>query len=801
MEDTTTKAPSSQLVRLASGFVDKTSVTSVSEILSTFKVEISPGEEGLDRGSRTKRNSALLAEIRARVKSGEDVEGLLPFRSKADRGLRLIRFPDLYELLDERFWPIVLDYDYILALNLAVLYVRDRHVFDRVLDVGIFDAGLNTFMTNASRLSTKIKFSNLTDDLSYAVRFIELDVLTGYRNLPDPSFNYWRDVSQLASSGRAPQNWEFKKDVLRSLFPVEQVVLPKFEEWVESLVWLTAGSSSIGKVTVEVDGEKVKFRARKNCVPYVLTLEEVLDVVRKQDRCVNKAILKNELKKVRIAVASDIANYLLQAYFLAGIGDSYKNWPGNTLAETAEEERDRLRKMAKMSEDAYGLPFDYAQFDHQPSRDEILAILARIREQLSLSDEQVRLYEQMIHNLRMEVLVGEFEGVRREFRISGGLMSGYRITSLVGNCWNTWMTECAAKISSDVFGFRPLAYWIRGDDSAVYFKQWHHAILFRTFYDLVQADGNDKKFGILWERMEFLRTAITPKGCFGYPNRAAAGITQRKPWSGERWQPTNVVTGLVDAVDRTARRAWTDLSVLKEALLKAYARKSGISELMFYTPQQLGGAGLLPFKNVKPCRNPKFNFRVDVVSPWFAGYVRKVAPNLKDVDTVVQNHAAAVVTADDVPGISRILRKKHVRTFRSMTFEKIPVNRGYRLGESLGTPPRLVVSEEELLMMEAREMTWGDVARKNGPVWNWVRKMERRGCPRWLTREFVSHNAPGVLDMDSKFRGLLSAHVLREVSKINAGTVTGWLSAYNVFIQAAAVDMRSQPEYYLYGHM
>lgn len=801
MEDTTTKPPSNELVRLASGFVDRSTTVSLRAVLQNFRSEVSPGEEDLDRRTRVARNALLLREIAANVASGKDVEGLLKFRSKADRGLRLIRFPDLYPTLDPFFWQVVCEFDYILALNLGVLYSYDRDVFLTADRIGLFDGGLNTFMTNASRLSTKLKFSNLTDPIVNVLPYIELDCLTGYRNLPDDSFDYWRDMAGLADSGREPTNWDFKLKKLGDLFPVRQQQVAPFADWVAGLTWLTAGSSSIGKVEVLLDGEVVKFKARKNCLPFVVTLEEVLDIVKSSRKCVNKGILKNELKKVRIAVASDIANYLLQAYFLEQIGDSYRDWPGNTLAETAAEERLRLQRMAAISESAYGLPFDYAQFDHQPSRREIIAILERLGSQLRMTTEQWQLYRHMLNNLQVEVLIGQFEGVTKEFRIRGGLMSGYRITSLIGNCWNTWMTECASEVAQQVFGFRPLAYWIRGDDSAVYFERWHQAVLFRTLYDLVQADGNDKKFGILWEKMEFLRTVITPRGCFGYPNRAAAGITQRKPWSGERWSPVNVVTGLVEAVDRVGRRSFKDLSPLKEQLLKAYAKKSGISELMFYTPQQLGGAGLLPFKNVKPCRPPKFAMDVQLRSSWYKNYVLSVVPDLENVDKVVQSRASAVVTTDDVPGISRLLRQKYTRVYRTMSFDRIPINRGYSLIGPLPPPPRLVVSEEDMLRMEAGMLSWGDVARSRPSVWNWVRRMENRGCPRWLTREFVGGNAPGLVDLDPKFRGLMSNHVLREVSKIKAGTVTGWLSAYNTFIAAVCMHLRDTPEYHLYGHM
>jgi len=192
---------------------------------------------------------------------------------------------------------------------------------------------------------------------------------------------------------------------------------------------------------------------------------------------------------------------------------------------------------------------------------------------------------------------------------------------------------------------------------------------------------------------------------------------------------------------------------------------------------------------------------VQLRSSWYKNYVLSVVPDLENVDKVVQSRASAVVTTDDVPGISRLLRQKYTRVYRTMSFDRIPINRGYSLIGPLPPPPRLVVSEEDMLRMEAGMLSWGDVARSRPSVWNWVRRMENRGCPRWLTREFVGGNAPGLVDLDPKFRGLMSNHVLREVSKIKAGTVTGWLSAYNTFIAAVCMHLRDTPEYHLYGHM
>lgn len=783
-------------------FVDRSSRWSYKNLLPK-DVRPSPGEEGMDISTRRTRLAQSIAAFEERFDTGKDVEDVLPYRSKSDRGLRQVRFPDLYRLMDRSIIPIIIEFDYIMALNLALLSVRDSKSFWTAYACGLMNYGIQTFLTNCGSLSTRLKFSNIIEKPQEYIGLIELENLTGYRNLPDPSFDFWRDAEGLANSGHDVTNFKWKLDILNGLFPVQQRELPDFRTWVKSLTWLTAGASSIGKMEVDLDGERVKFKARKNCVPFIFTLEEILELVEKQQQCDNDVVLKQELKKVRIAVASDLANYLIQSYMLEMIGDSYKQWPGNTLAESAADERIRLKHMMTSARARYGLPFDYAAFDHQPSRQEILAILSEIFKNVFKTPEQQKLYDKMIYNLKHEYLRGRFEGVEKIFTIKGGLMSGYRITSLIGNCWNAWMTTCASALTERTLGFKPEVSYIRGDDSALYFNDWWQAVVFRSMYAVVQADGNDKKFGVIWQKMEFLRTLITPDGCFAYPNRAAAAITQRKPWSGERWQPINIVSGLADAVDRTARRQWTDLTFLKDHLLKRYSQVSGIPYTLFYCPQQRGGAGLMPWGGYSRGGPFKAKLTPIVKSQWYEEHLLTAAPKLTQTlaADLAQQHASNLVTADDVPGVSRLLRQQARKDMRARKVQPLPKYKQFYWPNGFGPPPRLLVSREQQLYIEAGLMTWGDVVRLDPECATWLRRIEARGCPRWLARSFLEGDAPGTINIDPKFRGQLTSRVLSDVSFLYAKTNLEWLALYVSLFTAHGAVITSGDEYVYYGHL
>jgi hypothetical protein len=796
-----------QLMHASGGFVGKQVKSSLGRIFRNFRRKISPGEELLRRSDRAVRNAERVDAAWAALQKGEDIEAWWPYRSKADRGLRLCRFPDLVGVKDgitKSDLSVVSDFDYILALNLCLLRVVNQEVFTNLDTMGMFDGGYLTYVTNTKRLSTVLKKTNLTTDWSKTLWYFELDCMSGYRNAPDPTFDYRRDVSALANSGHLTTNESYKDKVLANILPVKQTMVPSFRDWVSSLVWVTAGSSSIGKmrVVVEEGEKKVSFKARKNCVPFIYSVDELIDVVNSTNECINVAVIKNEVGKLRVAVASDIGNYLLQAYMLAQIGDSYKVWTGNTLGETADEERSRLQKMMYLCKGRYCLPFDYANFDHQPSTLEIKKILYRIFGQLQLTDESQTLFRQMMSNLDRQWLTGRDGELNLKLRVQGGLMSGYRITSLIGNAWNSWMTETCQNLAHNIFGFKAVAYYIRGDDSAVFFDEWWHAAVFRDLYARVQAVGNNAKFGILWERCEFLRTVITPGGCYAYPARAMVAVSQRKPWSGERWAPSNIITGTADAIWRTARRGFIDLSHLLTHLLDRYALKSRTPHLVAFTPSQTGGAGLLPFKSTKAVVFHPRIARVEITSSWMQSTVSEAAPDLdrKQVESVVSQLASDIVTADDIPSISKQLRKQAQYVLRRARFDRVP-QRHWLVGERGYPPPTIKIDEADRYRIMARAKTWGDVARTQPVVYHWVKKVEKNNCPRWMTREFVSGAAPGICDLDPKFRGLWSSRVLSLVSMIKTKTVTDYLSWYNSIAASVAVQIRASREYGLYGRL
>ena len=197
-----------------------------------------------------------------------------------------------------------------------------------------------------------------------------------------------------------------------------------------------------------------RVKARKNMVPDVVDLATLADEAVATDKQINVAFVKPELGKLRMAVSGDMLTYLKMAWVNRMLGGAYMAWPGNTSEEDFEQQTLRMLKMLQLCARGFGLPYDYEGFDHQPTRKEIVTIVVRILYDARRNvpdDPRARSEFDSIassivmgfFNAKLEVHVDEST---RVFDVTGGLMSGLRLTTLIGNAWNTVMTGLMLKV-------------------------------------------------------------------------------------------------------------------------------------------------------------------------------------------------------------------------------------------------------------------------------------------------------------------------------------------------------------------
>nr|UUV42420.1 MAG: RNA dependent RNA polymerase [Hameenlinna toti-like virus] len=378
-------------------------------------------------------------------------------------------------------------------------------------------------------------------------------------------------------------------------------------EYIKKGKWITGGSSTIGHVEWEYDEKQGKFKARKNMVPLLFTPDELYDCVMAWDGVtISKAFIKSEVAKRRLAVASNFEAYIMDSYLMYLFGHGWKDWKYITLDETPQESQRRTAEVSRLlKKGCYALPFDYDKFDHQATTPELMVIVNKM-----INAVQVPCwYGETWTRIKQTIQSGYQHGVMRillpngetaETRVTGGLPSGVRLTSLIGNVWNAVVTNVVIKMAEELTQRAPAAVAVRGDDTYVLSESPAYLGLVRRLYQAVNARGKDTKFGISRGICEFLRNEISAEGSRGWPNRSITSCTQRRPWSSAAWGIDQQVTVTRAVIDSLSRRVRKDVSFLHRANQTKWSRFYRQSSNWLCLPRRLGGIGIYEDRGLRP---------------------------------------------------------------------------------------------------------------------------------------------------------------------------------------------------------
>lgn len=650
------------------------------------------------RSSWAPEPHANLAALRAMSKPLLDDERLLaiwPVRSKMDLSIRRSRFREPYTCYHRagkaaRLWSVcerLPGFDLISVVNILnaewILSTDTWSWFDFYDSLGAFSSDVTHYGAVTKVVNDLAKKRSLAPGLDM-FRIAECGVMTGYRNPPFPGFDVVEETRKLADGGveyglkRERESAEFQEIADEILdvdgHPVEWV---SFEDYVTQAKWETTGSSTVGKVQWEAAGETGHFKARKNLVPDVYPLADLAWEAREERDQVNRAITKAELGKLRMAVAGDMYTYLKMSWITYLVGGAYLKWPGSTIEEDKYEQTDRMLTMLKNISKAWNLPFDYAAFDHQPTTfalKVIMAVLVRIAKRnvsLDHHEEVEEISRNVLEGMdRATLSVRTEDGKTHTFPVTGGLESGLRWTTVVGNGWNTvmseWVTRLLARLGvpTDV-----IRRWIRGDDSAIVTDTYAGALLFRQGYEAINAQGSDGKFGIHYGQSEFLRVWYRSDGCHGYMPRAVPGLQQRKPWNAAPWDEESTMAHIFDTV-RTLRRRGADPSRIDgwwRACKLVWSQVKHLSQDWLQVPKHLGGLGVEPwdgrtFPKSKWPRTPRSLVRISNMTNWRAQQIQKsyetwLPVTSSEAQSLAESQASDKMSTDDIPQINRVYRE------------------------------------------------------------------------------------------------------------------------------------------------
>lgn len=496
-------------------------------------------------------------------------------------------------------WITHLHYELVTNLCIWILCNGADHFFS-LKRLGYFNDN-ETFFEQGRELGVRVK--GLPHNPELKRLYSELSNLSGYK-LDVSDFDVRAESEKLAQGGNPETDYanQIFQEELINVIP-SAVSIPKtrlsFEEYVKEGAWLTVGSSSIGSVEWTFDQEHGKFKARKNQLLYLYGPDELWAMIRDWDGVIrNKPIIKNELSKCRLAVASNIESYIHEAYMLDMLGHKYINWDYITLDESETDYCIRTKAAQELlNKGCYALPWDFASFDHQPTTHEIKSIIHRSMSTVIMNESQRNVVIKIMQSYDKATLYDTNPQHQFSFPITGGLQTGQRITSFIGNIWNAVKTRGAIRVAKTLCPtVDPSVVAVRGDDTYIVTNTAVEAYYIRLGYASLNAEGNDRKMSIRQHSLEFLRSEVAADHVTAWPNRAIPAVTQRKPWNDAPWDPTREVTIMADNFRNVERRLGFEVPKVHEAVRIQWSQFTRQSTRYLDLPKRLGGLGIYPFR-------------------------------------------------------------------------------------------------------------------------------------------------------------------------------------------------------------
>jgi hypothetical protein len=638
----------------------------------------------------------------------DTVDELWHFRTGTDRAIRRVRLVDVAGLLRTEWWAKRLIthttlWDQVSVTNmLLAVYIQGVGWMDWWEKTGAFGGSVERWTQTAKIVNNMAKAQGFSDVDDLAVA--ECVGYVGYRNPPYEGFDLVSEAEGLAHSGIRHDRFgglarfsEIAQRILRRRGEVELTAdATSFDEYLKYGPWETSGSSNVGRVVWKFKQEAGHFKARKNFLPDVLGFNEAVHTMSNLGTQDNTVIIKPERGKIRIAVASDVWNYWAMAWLDEYLSNGTRLWNGTIIDEGRLGMAHRLYRMGVDGATKWHMPYDYASFDHQVTTEEIMVLVDILVElahdacpSITVRDEIVRIGRLVVSGFQHSKLRVGAAIVRTAggeipthvkpgddaycWNVEGGLMSGIRWTSKIGDMWNLVMMQWAAELVEEISKRKPDSITVKGDDSEVEATSPTTCLLMKAALDAIGAKGGDGKFGIHYGQSEFLRVWFRDGKANGFLNRAIPAITQRKPWSSEPWTYEQNTEGVRLALDTCKRRGadTRKLDSLWDHLKRGWAERRGAQVAVLGVPKALGGPGIGDWDGHtvtigdKQVLDPP---RVEVVSEsdWRMERIAHQAdrlglrPNTDELAQLARDAASEKILADDVPAV--LSRIRHLLT-------------------------------------------------------------------------------------------------------------------------------------------
>lgn len=623
----------------------------------------------------------------------------LPLRTKGDLAIARLKIKDIIPKIDKN----IITYFENNLCHLDQIHVTNLIIWTQIWGleklIAIHNTGLlndfEIFALEAAKLSSYVKRFPFNQDDSKQ-RYSEFNTLTGYMQTNFGTFDYDKEFDELAHGGNEhtlewTEMFNTNLDLIMNVQPLPKFIT--FEEYVKDGYWLTSGSSSIGKVNWSYGDDSGKFKARKNMLLDLYTADELYQIALSWNgKLENRIFIKDELAKRRLAVSSNIDAYLNQGYLLYLFGHGFKNYKYITLDEQPNEQHQRNCKLIKLLKDgSFALPWDFKGFDRQPRIEDIESIIERIGKRVEPNVPSNHKNEfARILNLNKVCYYNNYLYSplnKQTKKQTGGLPSGIRPTSLIGNVYNANVTDIARQQTAKIIGYDDIQeIQLRGDDTYIVSKNWFTLLIFRYAYQSLNITGENSKFGIMQNVCEFLRTEISTTGVRGWTNRAIPSVTQRKPWNPQPWTANNEVETVANNIYLLERRSKVNLEWLHHCNKIKWSKYTRQSYLWLHLPKHLGGLGLYNWHGWSPdgklplAQPPIFTINETITDNINLKWYNLNAMEKQEYQKV---NFSMKIAADDIPGPQKHLSQGYVETLRKIKYTwsktKVPVGKIYKI--------------------------------------------------------------------------------------------------------------------------
>jgi hypothetical protein len=326
-----------------------------------------------------------------------------------------------------------------------------------------------------------------------------------------------------------------------------------------------------------------------------------------------RAFDKNELGKVRVAIAGGFSSYLKMIYIVRFFEWYFATDEAQSITWSGDFKVKQFTKMAFMldekgKEGICAVPVDIDAFDQKCVTKDMIQLAFKAIKYFLQNDigefvAKADLVNTM-HLVEKQFMAGPLVVYKPEnglndvsIKYEKGLLSGWAMTAFLGSSISYIIIKMAEQIARVDSVYKVT----QGDDILYITQDIYGAGAIIAAMSLMKVPINAKKFflGYNGRSAEFLRNIITPKGIYGYGCRALPSVMWRKPWSNEYVTEREMANTIAAVWIKTARRfrqydvEWLLLNIRND--LARALKKNGVQvEFLMHSLVINGGLGIDP---------------------------------------------------------------------------------------------------------------------------------------------------------------------------------------------------------------